>query len=436
MRIAMFSNTYLPHVGGVARSVAAFAGCYRERGHEVLVVAPEFEGQPEQENDVVRVPAIQHFNGSDFSVALSVPSDVSDRLDEFEPQVIHAHHAFLLGNEAVRVARLRDVPLVYTHHTLYERYTHYVPADSSLLQRFVIELGTHFANLCDHVFAPSESIAGLLRERGVKVPLTVVPTGVDYPFFRESDGDRVREQEGIAQDAFVVGHVGRLAPEKNLGFLADAVIEFMRERGDAVFLLAGKGPSEKDIVERFASAGLQDRLFALGELDHDELRHAYAAMDVFAFASKSETQGMVLAEAMATGTPVVALDASGSREIVDDEHNGRLIEKEETGAFASGLCWVSDLDAKACSALRKGADRTARAYSLERSADRALSVYSSLKQTGPRPTKRHDYAGWADLVDRIAAEWEILSGSARALGHAAFDQLVEGGVPGEARKEK
>jgi glycosyltransferase involved in cell wall biosynthesis len=424
MRIVMFTNTYTPHVGGVARSVAAFERCFRERNHDVMVVAPEFEGQSDSEEGVLRVPAIQNFNGSDFSLALLAPAELDERLEAFQPQIVHAHHPFLLGNDALRAAGLHEVPLIYTHHTLYERYTHYVPADSSLLRRFVIELATCYANLCDSVIAPSESIAELLKKRGVEVPVTVVPTGVDYPFFSEADGRRVRRENGIPEDAFVVGHAGRLAPEKNLSFLADAVIEFMRSHPDSWFVVAGAGPSENEIQNRFESAGLGQRLLMLGELDHKALRDVYAAMNVFAFSSRSETQGMVLAEAMGAGTPVVALDANGAREIADDGRNGRLIPEENTSAFAKGLSWVADLDSNDYRALRDAADETAREYSLERSADKALSAYSQALRSRPQTKQEHDL--WFAIVERISAEWKILSGGARALGTAAIDEMLEG----------
>lgn len=427
MRITMFTNTYLPHVGGVARSVSAFTRCFREKGHEVLVVAPEFEGQPEHEEHVVRIPAIQNFNGSDFSVALFTPPELAERLDDFRPQVIHAHHPFLLGNEALRAARVRELPLVYTHHTLYEQYTHYVPADSALLRRFVIELATEFANLSDHVFAPSESVADLLKERGVRSPITALPTGVDYRFFNDSNGAPVREKNAIAKDAFVVGHVGRLAPEKNLGFLGRSVTEFMCRHNNAIFLLAGKGPSESHVLEQFSAAGLQDRIVSLGELDHHELRHAYAAMDLFVFASKSETQGMVLAEAMAAGTPVVALDASGVREIVNDKRNGRLVNEESTEALAQAIQWTAELGSDAYRDLRKGADATAREFSMSRIAEKGLSVYHQLLRRPAAATR--DFEVWSQLTERIGVELDILNGNARALGTAALDQLVEDGWP-------
>lgn len=130
MRIVMITNTYTPHVGGVARSVEAFTTAYRERGHEVLVVCPEFENAPEEGSGVVRVPAIQRFNGSDFSVVLMAPRWLRRKVEAFRPDLVHSHHPFLLGATAVRLARMLDVPLVFTHHTMYEHYTHYVPGDS------------------------------------------------------------------------------------------------------------------------------------------------------------------------------------------------------------------------------------------------------------------------------------------------------------------
>ena len=185
MRILMVTNTFAPHVGGVARSVTAFTEEYRRRGHRVVVVAPEFAGMPEHEDDVIRVQALQNFNGSDFSVVLKPPLHLARAMEDFSPDIIHAHHPFLLGSTALRLARSFSTPLVFTHHTLYERYTHYVPGDSAALKRFVTRLSTNYANLCARVFAPSDSTARTLRERQVHVPMTVVPTGVRLTDFRQ-----------------------------------------------------------------------------------------------------------------------------------------------------------------------------------------------------------------------------------------------------------
>src|SRR6185369_13365031 len=134
MKICMMTNTYLPHVGGVARSVSTFAEEYRRQGHEVLVVAPNFPGRMPKRGEAIveRVAAVQNFNGSDFSVRLPLAAGLSVRLDTFAADIIHAHHPFLLGDTALRMAMNKNVPIVFTHHTRYEDYTHYVPFSDTL----------------------------------------------------------------------------------------------------------------------------------------------------------------------------------------------------------------------------------------------------------------------------------------------------------------
>ncbi len=413
MNILIFTNTFTPHVGGVARSVEAFTAEYRARGHRVLVVAPEFPDMPQDEVDVVRINAIQNFNASDFSVALPLHADLSETLDAFQPDIVHSQHPFLLGMTALRIARYRQLPLVFTHHTLYEQYTHYVPGDSPALKRFAIDLATRYANLCDQVFAPSESIQALLQERGVVTPIKVVPTGVRLENFAQGDGRSVREQMGIPEDAFVVGHLGRLAPEKNLEFLAQAVADFVGSHPPAHFLVIGTGPSEEAMRAIFARAGIAARLHIAGILQQQALADALHAMDVFAFTSQSETQGMVLTEAMAAGLPVVALDAPGAREVVKDQHNGRLLLEESSATFSAALHWVAELAPEQLRDMKQAALDTAAAFSMPRSADKALDCYASIK---PKPSAdaSSDERDWEDVITWIKTEWDILKSVAGA----------------------
>ncbi|QIB67215.1 glycosyltransferase [Kineobactrum salinum] len=413
MNIVLFTNTFTPHVGGVARSVEAFSAEYRKAGHQVLVVAPEFAGTAADEHGVVRIPAIQNFNASDFSVALPVPSRLSGILDDFEPDIIHSQHPFLLGNTALRIARQRSLPLLFTHHTLYEQYTHYVPGDSPLLQRFVIELATLYANLCSQVFAPSESIRDLLLERGVITPILVVPTGVNLERFSQGDRAGFRHQLGIDDNAFVIGHLGRLAPEKNLEFLAQAAADYVASHPRARFLVVGKGPSEQAIRDLFSRAGISDRLILPGVLEGERLADALAAMDVFAFASTSETQGMVLTEAMAAGLPVVALDASGVREVVRDGNNGRLLQTADVADFSAALSWVGAKSELEMQSLRKAAHDTAAAFSMPRCAAKALACYESLAVV-PSEHQHGDETAWEQVVARIRTEWDIVKYMAQA----------------------
>jgi glycosyltransferase involved in cell wall biosynthesis len=418
MNILILTNTFTPHVGGVARSVAAFTEEYRRRGHRVLVVAPEFPDMPKNEVDVVRIPAIQNFNASDFSVVLPIHPQLTETLDAFRPDIVHSQHPFLLGMTAVRIARRRGLPLVFTHHTLYEQYTHYVPGDSPALKRFAIELATRYANLSDQVFAPSESIRDLLQQRGVTTPIAVVPTGVRLEHFAQGDGPAFRRQMGIPQDAFVVGHLGRLAPEKNLEFLAHAVADFVGSHPQAHFLVVGSGPSETVLRDMFARAGLDARLHIAGILQQQTLADALHAMDVFAFASTSETQGMVLTEAMAAGLPVVALDATGAREVVRDGQNGRLLREATPAALSAALQWLAQRSPEALRALKHAALDTAEAFSMPRSADKALACYESLKPRSAAESGK-DESGWEEVMTAIRTEWDILKSVAGA-GDAAL----------------
>ncbi len=416
MNILMMTNTFTPHVGGVARSVEAFTQAYRARGHRVLVIAPEFDNQPEREHDVFRLPAWQNFNGSDFSVSLPFPGSLSEALKSFKPDIVHSHHPFLIGATAVRIARRHSAPLVFTHHTLYEHYTHYVSSRSKAMQRFAVDLSTNYANLCDHVFAPSQTIQDILAQRGVQVPISVVPTGVDLSQFERGSGQGFRDIMGIPREAFLVGHLGRLAPEKNIAFTARAVARFLAGNDHAHFLVVGEGPEGETIDAICREHGVAERLHRLGRLRHPFLASAYMAMDAFAFASFSETQGMVVTEAMAASTPVVALDASGVREMVRDGGNGRLLPGEAgEAAFAQALQEMADQPPEAMAALCRAARETAEATSLARSVDKALGIYEQL--CGQRVEHHQEaFQAWQAAQRLIKAEWNVLKGMVDAAG--------------------
>lgn len=408
MKILLMTNTFLPIVGGLERSVIAFTKAYRKRGHKVLIVTPEMENVKTDPYGVIRIPALQHFTGSDFSVQLPTPDILTKTLNVFRPDIVHSQHPFLIGDTALRVAKQYNVPLVYTHHTMFEQYLQYVPLGADALKRFVVELSICYANHCHHVFAPSESIRDILVERGVTRPISVVPTGVEIKLFAAGNGPVLRRAHKIPAKAFVVGHTGRLASEKNLEFLARAVASFLKEKKEAHFLVVGKGPSEEGIREVARQAGVAERLHLAGVLKGRRLADAYHAMDVFAFASQSETQGMVLTEAMAAGVPVIAVDAPGVREVVKDKINGRLLAREDLNDFRKALEWYEKLSTRERKEIQKEAKKTAGHFSTEKCAERALSIYERL-------LLKEFFAGtqegnlWDAALRRIQAELELLA---------------------------
>jgi glycosyltransferase involved in cell wall biosynthesis len=418
MKIAMFTNTYLPHVGGVARSVSTYEEAFCQRGHEVRVVAPQFEGADDSSGRVLRTPAIQKFNGSDFSYRIPVPGLLSDFVDQFRPNVLHSHHPFLLGDSALRLAWARKLPLVFTYHTMYEQYTHYVPIDSDAIKRFAIQMATDYCNLCTHVIAPSESVAALIQDRGVTTPVTAIPTGIDVEFFARGNREQGRRRFSCRPDEIVVGHVGRLAAEKNLDYLAQAMRLYLADHPDSTFLVVGAGESAGSIKRSLRQAEEAGQLVMPGCLTGQQLADAYAAMDVFTFSSQSETQGMVLAEAMAAGATAVALDAPGAREIVVDTVNGRLLSKDAPEQkFAQALAEITD-DENRLREYRAAAKRTAESFSIDNCANRVLAVYEELLRDHAQG-REGDPGPWDRLLGRLDIEWNLLREKTAAFVAAA-----------------
>ncbi len=408
MNIMMMSNTYAPHIGGVAKSIQAFTSEYRKRGHRVFIIAPTFKDYDTDEKDTIRIPAIQNFNGSDFSVALPIPGVISSKINKINPDIIHSHHPFIIGASALRIAHTYELPLVFTNHTKYEDYTHYMPGDSEILKRFVIKLSTNYANLCDLVFAPSKSIASIIRDHGVKSPVVTLPTGVNTDLYVNADGAAFRKSLNIPGDAFVVGHLGRLSKEKNLDFLMQAVMSFLQNctaETRTCFLLIGVGPMKKVIDDYFKSHGLSDRIFTAGLLDMKTVVNAYAAMDVFVFSSKSETQGMVITEAMAAGTPVVAIDAPGVREVVNDNVNGRLLQNEDINNYAEAIDGIASCSKMHKLSMSAQAKKTADRFSLTCSADKALAHFDELINCSIKKRSK-EYHLWTHAMRALQSDWE------------------------------
>ena len=414
MNILIMTNTYKPLVGGLEKSIELFANEYRRRGHRTVIAVPEYPDM-KPEKDVVRIPAVENFNGTNFSLQLPIPGVLEDALAEFRPDIVHSQHPFLAGDTALRVASKYNVPLVFTHHTLYEENVHYMPGNEEALKRFMIELSTGYANLADSVFAPSESTMKMMQSRGVQTPIHVLPTGLYVKDFSRGAGKALRKKLRIPPGAFVAGHIGRLAPEKNLEFLARAVAQFMQKNPDAYFLIGGQGPSEDVIRDIFSREGIIGRLRLAGVFKGRGLVDAYHAMDVFVFASQSETQGMVLDEAMASSVPVVAVDAPGVREVVEDGVNGRLLARENIDEFVSGLDWARKLTAVKLKKIKQSCRQTAYSFAMDKSAEKALEIYKSLCIQGfARKSIEQGY--WESKLRLAQAQWGLVKNLTKAAG--------------------
>lgn len=333
MRVALFTNNYLPFRGGVTTAVETLRRGLEELCHRVWVFAPASRPPVSDPPWVFRYPSIPAPTYPGFALALPFSRRLYGMARALEPDIVHAQHPFLLGPAARRFARRHRRPLVFTYHTRYEKYAHYVPLPERLVAALAVRLSCRFAASTDLVVAPSERIAETLRTRGVTAPVAVVPTGVPLDLFRPGDRGEAKRRLGLPADALLCLYVGRLDREKSVdriidafGFIADAV-------PGARLSLVGQGSHEAAARRRAEVSSARDRIWFHGGMARETLPVFYRAADLFLFASETETQGLVLAEAHACGLPAVAVRASGVDEVVRDGETG-LLTKAAPGEFA------------------------------------------------------------------------------------------------------
>lgn len=374
MKILMVTNTFTPHVGGVARSVQRFTDEYRRLGHSVCVVAPGAVGKKYWDDiNTIRIPAAKDVLGSSFYLPVLTKSmEANVRLVSamFQPDVIHSHQPFLLGDLARKLSSILKKPLVYTQHTLYENFNHLLK-NTGYTKQFLKDVSTNYANLCDSVCTPSESIREIMLERGVKVPVHILPNGTDTKKFAKGSATFWRNRLGIPKDHWVIGHVGRLSPEKNLPVLVDVIKLFLSKSPKTHFLLVGDGPSKASLEKSLA--GLP-RVHVVGSQSGQELIDSYHAMDVFAFPSLIDVGPLVLAEAMSAGAPVTAFDTQGSKDIVKNYKNGRLVEPDNHLEFCKALEWCIRNKKKLYAATQE----TANYFEKETCARKAIELYKEV----------------------------------------------------------
>jgi glycosyltransferase involved in cell wall biosynthesis len=333
MRVALFTNNFYPRLSGVAVAVNFVNTALNKAGHDTLVVAPDYGyGRKVRGVEVFRVKSV-YLKPMHVSLPLIRVDESSIRkvLESWKPDLIHSHHPFMLGRAAQNMADEFDAPLVYTFHTLYEFFTHYVMLDTDSVKKAVREYIIRYADRCDLVIAPTEPIKEYLVDIGVKTRVEAVPTGVDFSRFRNVTEEMVeglRGRYGLDRFDAVLLYVGRISKEKNVGLALETLDALVRRKNNYALLYIGDGPETGDIEERAAELNLRDRVIFGGFLDQDTLAAAYFLGDVFLFPSPSDTQGIVLYEAGAAGLPVVATETMASRAAVKPGLNGLFAEDD------------------------------------------------------------------------------------------------------------
>jgi len=328
IHIALFSECYRPIQNGIVASIDALAHVARGAGHDVTIATPEMPGYRDAGERVLRLRSLPLPTRTGYR--LTVPY-LSHRARAFS--IVHAHSPFVTGWLALREARRARVPLVFTYHTQLEEYAHYVPFEARATRALAARLTRGYANAADVVIVPTHAMERRLRELGVRARVAVVPSGIDVALFAAGRrSDALRARFGVAPNQKMVLTVGRLGREKNVERALEAFARLADP--EARFAIVGDGP-HRLALEAFARRlGVERRTFFARELPRAALPDAYASADAFVFASRSETQGLVLAEALASGTPVLAVDTPQTREVLGAA--GRIVA-DDAAALAAGL---------------------------------------------------------------------------------------------------
>lgn len=353
-------------------SIDALVRELRNQGHSVHVFAPRFRGHDESDPNTIRFRALETPWSKGHPIAYPPYWRKLRRFRQQEFDVIHTHTPYMLGFVGLRWAESHEIPIVSTYHTLYDRYAHYMAAFPRRYIRFRIAKHTQFYfNSVQEVITPSEAAKRWLIRHGVERPITVVPTGISSR--KLIDRAEARASLGIPPDQRIMLYVGRLAKEKNLGTLLETAKIVTTEDSRARLWIVGDGPFKEQCLQIAAKNGLGDRVRFVGSIPQSEVDTYYAASDVFTFASVTETQGLVVNEAMRYGLPAVAVSGGGAAETIEDGVNGFATKNDATDLADHVLRVLKD-DAL-YDALSHGALVSSREYSTEAMAGKIVEVY-------------------------------------------------------------
>ncbi|CAM8360859.1 glycosyltransferase [Candidatus Methylopumilus universalis] len=337
MNILFISDVFFPRVNGVSTSINTFATELRALGHQVTLIAPSYTDEDKQEEWIVRVPSHKiYFDPEDRLMNFGKLKGLLPWIRGKHFDVIHIHTPFTAHYVGIHFGKKLDIPVVETYHTFFEDYLHhYLPFIPQFISRKLARtISRRQCNAVDGIVSPSKPMLDVLKQYGIKTSAEVVATGLDDSSFANVDGEHFRMSHDIPLTQPMLLFVGRVAHEKNIGFLLEMHVKLIKNHPDALLVITGEGPAEESIKQSIEKLGISNKVRMIGYLDRGhELIACYKAADIFVFASKSETQGLVLLEAMAQGTAVVAIAELGTKSILI-EGEGVLIAKDDINDFA------------------------------------------------------------------------------------------------------
>lgn len=340
MRIGLFTDTYFPHINGVATSVLMLKNSLEQKGHEVYIVTVNHENVKYNYSDndkVIRIPGLK-VGIYDYRLTGIYPLKAVNQIKKWKLDIIHTHTEFGVGTFARIIAKQFSIPLVHTYHTMYEDYVHYIThgyfGDTG---KKIVEYLTMF--YCDktisELIVPTKKTYDLFKEKyRVSRDVHIIPTGIELDrFFRKSTTDNVinayKKDLKISDSDFVILYIGRLGKEKSIDFLIDCHKELVKVNKNYKLIIIGDGPDMETLKKQVNKNNLDNNVIFTGKIPWDQVPNYYMLADVFATASKTETQGLTVIEAMAASVPVVCIEDDSFKNTVINNVNGKFFNNKK-----------------------------------------------------------------------------------------------------------
>jgi 1,2-diacylglycerol 3-alpha-glucosyltransferase len=380
MRILMISDVYFPRVNGVSTSIQTFRRELAALGHESTLIAPAYPAAHDDDTGIVRIGSRRvPFDPEDRMMKAGEIRRLAARLDAEAYDIVHIQTPFVAHYLGVHLADRLGLPRVETYHTFFEEYLfHYIPfLPLTWLQGLARRYSRAQSRDVDALIVPSSAMRDRLGEYGVETPMHVLPTGIPLAEFSGGDGAAFRRAHRIPAGRPMLLFVGRVAFEKNIEFLIGALELALRAVPDLLLVIAGEGPASGDLKKLVARRHLQEHVLFVGYLERNRsLLDCYRAADAFVFASRTETQGLVLLEAMALGVPVISTAVMGTRDIVGPGR-GALVPEDNEAAFAAAIVRYAR-DPRLRPRLSQEAIGFAREWQADAMAQRLAQIYESV----------------------------------------------------------
>jgi glycosyltransferase involved in cell wall biosynthesis len=354
MRIGFFTDAYLPQPNGVATAVETSASALEKLGHEVYIIAPKHPGYKDKRPRVYRLTSIKVDNHAGTRLAINLPERALASVLRIKFDVIHGHSGGPVTFLGWEIARMKNIPYVVTYHTLWNRYTHYILKGTIVRPRMIETASRFFCNLCEAVIAPTNRVRKELLSYGVKKPIFVIPNGLDTSKLTLTTNGYLKRKLRLGKETKIVLYVGRLGKEKSVDFLLESFKILAKVNKDAHLVLVGDGPDRMQLQELAKQLKIDRRTSFVGLVPAKDMPKVYSDADVFVFASQTETQGLVIPEALVCGVPVVAVEDEAFEGVVSQGQNGFLVSKSKT-KFANQVQSILESEE-----LRKRLSQTAR----------------------------------------------------------------------------